>query len=71
MTTDHKKDIIDIMMESQEFRSLVFYVASIPQSERAALKQPKLLENSWGVLISGNNADYAILNYYVRLGILK
>jgi hypothetical protein len=71
MEADYKKDVIDIMMESQEFRSLVFYIASIPQSERVTLQQPKILENSWKVLITGNNADYAVLNYYVRLGLLK
>lgn len=69
--SDYKKDIVDIMMESQEYRSLIFHIASISQEDRLNLDRPALLERSWDVLISGNNADYAVLNYYVRKGLLK
>ncbi|MEE2924197.1 MAG: hypothetical protein VX619_05395 [bacterium] len=70
-TSDYKKDIVDIMMESQEYRSLIFHIASITPEERLKLDRPALLERSWDALISGNNADYAVLNYYVRKGLLK
>ena len=70
-TSDYKKDIVDIMMESQEYRSLIFHIASITPEERLKLDRPALLEKSWDALVSGNNADYAVLNYYVRKGLLK
>ena len=70
-TSDYKKDIVDIMMESQEYRSLIFHIASITPEERLKLDRPALLERSWDAPISGNNADYAVLNYYVRKGLLK
>ena len=69
--SDYKKDIVDIMMESQEYRSLIFHIASISPEERLKLDRPALLERSWDAIISGNNADYAVLNYYVRKGLLK
>ena len=69
--SDYKKDIVDIMMESQEYRSLIFHIASISPEDRLKLDRPALLERSWDALISGNNADYAVLNYYVRKGLLK
>lgn len=69
--TDYKKDIVDIMMESQEYRSLIFHIASLAPEDRLKLDKPTLLERSWDTLISGNNADYAVLNYYVRKGLLK
>ena len=70
-SSDYKKDIVDIMMESQEYRSLIFHIASISPEDRLKLDRPPLLERSWDALISGNNADYAVLNYYVRKGLLK
>mgnify|MGYP001039940769 FL=1 len=70
-SSDYKKDIVDIMMESQEYRSLIFHIASISAEDRLKLDRPALLEKSWDALISGNNADYAVLNYYVRKGLLK
>ena len=70
-SSDYKKDIVDIMMESQEYRSLIFHIASISPEDRLKLDKPALLERSWDALISGNNADYAVLNYYVRKGLLK
>lgn len=69
--SDYKKDIVDIMMESQEYRSLIFHIASISPEARLKLDRPALLERSWDAIISGNNADYAVLNYYVRKGLLK
>jgi len=69
--SEAKRDIVDIMVDSQEYRTLVFHIASINPAERANLKAPKALERSWQVLVSGNNADYAVLNYYMRIGILK
>jgi hypothetical protein len=69
--TDFKKDIVDIMMESQEYRSLIFHIASISKELRHKLERPEILAKSWDTLISGNNADYAVLNYYVRTGLLK
>ena len=69
--SDYKKDIVDIMMESQEYRSLIFHIASISPEDRLKLDRPALLERSWDAIISGNNADYAVLNYYVRKGLLK
>jgi|GEM_PF-1012325 len=68
---DYKKNIVDVMMESQEYRSLIFHIASIPAQDRDKLERPAILEKSWDMLIEGNNADYAILNYYARLGLLK
>ena len=70
-SSDYKKGIVDIMMESQEYRSLIFHIASISAEDRLKLERPALLERSWDALISGNNADYAVLNYYVRKGLLK
>ncbi len=71
MTQDHKRDVVDIMLESQHYRSLVFHIASIPLAERSGLSTPAGLEKSWPALIQGNNADYAVLNYYTRTGLLK
>ncbi|MBW7875277.1 MAG: hypothetical protein H3C47_04745 [Candidatus Cloacimonetes bacterium] len=68
---DVRKDVVDIMIESQEYRSLVFHIASIHADERPNLKAPKALEKSWAILTQGNNADYAVLNYYMRTGLLK
>ncbi len=68
---DFKRDIVDLMLDSQEYRALIFHIASIPSEERMKLDRPQILEKSWDSLISGNNADYAVLNYYVRKGILK
>ena len=68
---DFRKDIVDVMMESQEYRSLIFHIASIPADERKNLARPALLEKSWDAIVEGNNADYAVLNYYVRSGLLK
>ena len=69
--TDYRKDIVDIMMESQEYRSLIFHIASITPEDRLKLDRPSMLERSWDTLITGNNADFAVLNYYVRKGLLK
>ncbi|MBT3785875.1 hypothetical protein HOF92_12945 [bacterium] len=68
---DFKRDIVDLMLDSQEYRALIFHIASIPSEERLKLERPQILEKSWDSLIDGNNADYAVLNYYVRKGILK
>ena len=68
---DYRKDIVDIMMESQEDRSLIFHIASISPEDRLKLERPSMLERSWETLITGNNADFAVLNYYVRNGLLK
>lgn len=68
---DYRKNIVDIMVESQDFRSLIFHIASIPAAERSGLTPPPNMEKSWNSIIDGNNADYAVLNYYMRLGILK
>lgn len=68
---DYRKDIVDIMMESQEYRSLIFHIASISPEDRLKLERPSMLERSWETLITGNNADFAVLNYYVRNGLLK
>ena len=68
---DYRKDIVDIMMESQEYRSLIFHIASIKPEDRLKLERPSMLERSWDTLITGNNADFAVLNYYVRNGLLK
>ena len=54
------------MMESQEYRSLIFHIASISPEAELKLDRPALLERSWDAIISENNADYAVLNYYVR-----
>ena len=35
--SDYKKDIVDIMMESQEYRSLIFHIASISPEARLNL----------------------------------
>jgi hypothetical protein len=69
--SDYKKNIVDLMEESQEYRSLIFYIASVPAEDRAALSKPGILDKSWDSLIDGNNADFAVLNYYVRSGLLK
>jgi hypothetical protein len=68
---DYRKNIVDLMNESQEYRSLIFYIASIPSEDREKLQTPTLLQKSWKTLIEGHNADYAVLNYYTRKGILK
>lgn len=68
---DFKRNIVDLMLDSQEYRSLIFHIASIPAEDRSKLERPSILERSWDSLIEGNNADYAVLNYYLRKGILK
>ena len=40
--SDYKKDIVDIMMESQEYRSLIFHIASISPEAKAKLDRPAL-----------------------------
>ncbi|PCJ21076.1 MAG: hypothetical protein COB02_00365 [Candidatus Cloacimonadota bacterium] len=69
--SDYKKNIVDLMIESQEYRSLIFYIASVPTEDRPGLSKPSILDKSWDSLIDGNNADFAVLNYYVRNGLLK
>ncbi len=68
---DYRKNIVDLMTESQEYRSLIFHIASIPSEDRGKLQTPPMLQKSWKTLTEGNNADYAVLNYYTRKGILK